>query len=59
MLLGRQERKFDTIVYPQGQVVARAGKLDYETDPMHTLTIEAIDQASPESMQRFSTAVVR
>jgi hypothetical protein len=41
-----------------GQVVARAGKLDYETDPMYTLTIEAMDQASPESMQRFSTAVV-
>ena len=40
-------------------MVAKAGKLDYETEPMHTLTIEASDQASPDSMQRFSTAEVR
>ena len=33
--------------------------LDYETAPVHTLTIEAVDQASPDSMQRFSIAVVR
>ena len=36
-----------------------ARRLDYETVSVHTLTIEATDQASPASQQRFSTAVVR
>ena len=42
----------------QGQVVAYARMLDYETVPVHTLTIEAVDGASPANLQRFSTAVV-
>ena len=43
----------------QGEVVAKAGGLDYERQQIHTLTIKATDGASPANLQLFSTAVVR
>ena len=42
----------------QGEVVARAGGLDYERQQVHTLTLEARDRASPDNLRLFSTAVV-
>ena len=39
-------------------MIARARMLDYEMEQVHTLTIEATDQATPTNLQQFSTAVV-
>lgn len=41
-----------------GEVIALAGRLDYESQQLHTLTIEAIDQAEVISLRLFSTAVL-
>lgn len=40
-------------------MIANDGGLDYETQQVHTLTIEATDQAEPANLRLFSTAVVR
>ena len=42
----------------QGEVVARAGGLDYEVQSVHYLTIQATDQASPSTLRLSSTALV-
>ena len=39
-------------------MIARPRGLNYEARRVHTLTIEATDQATPANLQRFSTAVV-
>lgn len=39
-------------------MIAYAGRLDYERQQVHTLTIEALDQAEPFNLRLFSTAVV-
>ena len=46
------------VISMQGQVIARPRGLNYEARRVHTLTIEATDQATPANLQRFSTAVV-